>query len=220
MNANDKSPSARRAYNAPTREAAAERTKIAILTAAKRLFETRGWSGTTVGAIADDAGVSAKTVEAVFGTKARLLEATVTFSIRGDVKPVEMLRRDHIVAMEETPTAAEMLRLHAAHLRRVNARSAGVAFAVEQAAASDSDVARLWEQMSHNRLVGVRWAARTLRAKPQTAHLTQAYAESVFLVAFDWGTYRVLTGVGRLSGRRYEAWLRAYYDAMLLSTHA
>jgi len=187
-----------------------------VLAAAKHAFEARGWAGATMRAIAAEAGVSQKTVEALFGTKARLLGETVTYAIRGDVEPVEMLQRPHILEMEAVRGAGEMLDLHAAHLRRVNARSAAIAFVVEQAAGADDEVRALWRRMNDNRLVGVRWAARTLLQKPRTAHLRADEIEPVFLVAFDWGTYRVLTEVGGLSADEYEAWLRRYYRTMLL----
>ena len=167
--------------------------------------------------IADEARVSQKTIEALYGTKAHLLAETVTYAIRGDVDPVEMLQRPHIREMERVPTAAAMLDLHAAHLRRVNERSAAVAFVVEQAAPADPNVRELWQQMNQNRLTGVRWARRTLLAKPNTDHLTAERTDPVFLVALDWGTYRVLTTVGRLSPDAFETWLRAYYRNMLLA---
>jgi len=207
----------KRAYNAPARAAAARRTHAAVVVAAKRAFEERGWGGATMRAIAEDAGVSPKTVEALYGTKARLLVDAVTYAIRGDVDAVEMLQRPHVHEMESAATAAEMLALHAAHLRRVNERSAAIAFAVEQAARADPAVGELWAQMNHNRLVGVRWAARTLLAKPGMGHLDAALTEPVFLVAFDWGTYRVLTEVGGLSADDYERWLGEYYRRMLLA---
>ena len=166
--------------------------------------------------IARRAGVSPKTIEALYGTKARLLAATVTYAIRGDVEPVGMLRRPHIRAMEAVESAAEMLERHAQHLRWVNERSAGIAFVVEQAARTEADVHALWDQMNQNRLVGIRWARRTLLRKPGMDHLRPRWVERVFLVAFDWGTYRVLTEVGGMSSASYEAWLNDYYRKMFL----
>ena len=44
------------------------------MAAAKDVFERLGWSGTTMRAVADQAGVSVKTVEALYRTKAELLK--------------------------------------------------------------------------------------------------------------------------------------------------
>src|SRR5882672_301794 len=56
------------------RDRGAARTREAIVAAAKDVFERLGWSGTTMGAVADQGGVSVKTVEALYRTKAELLK--------------------------------------------------------------------------------------------------------------------------------------------------
>ena len=82
--------------------------------------------------------------------------------------------------METVGYAKTMLQLHAAHLCRVVPRSAGIAWAVEQAAATGGQPAELWARMNHNRTYAVRWAAKTLLSKPNTSHLTKEAAETVF----------------------------------------
>jgi AcrR family transcriptional regulator len=47
--------------------------------------EAHGWAATTVAAVAADAAVSPKTIQALFGTKATLLAAAVDYAIAGDV---------------------------------------------------------------------------------------------------------------------------------------
>jgi hypothetical protein len=63
----------------------------------------------------------------------------------------------------------------------------------------------------------VRWAARTLLAKPGMRQVGAEEIEPLFLIAFDWGTYRVLTEVAGLSADEYEPWLRSYYRRMLFA---
>ncbi len=208
--------SAKRGYRAPQRQAAADRTREAILEAAKRSFEARGWGGATMRMIADEVGVSQKTVEAIYGTKAALLEAVVAYAIRGDSSAVEMPRRAAIAEMEAAPDAATMIELHAAHLGRVNPRSAGIAWVVEHAAGAGGRPAELWSQMNHNRSFGVRWATNTLLSKPRTDHLHSTYVETVFWVAIDWATYRVLTQQAGATDDQYESWLASYYRQMFL----
>lgn len=216
MNSRSESKPQKRAYSAPRRDAAAERTREAIVAAAQQLFEERGWAGATIREIGAGAGVSQKTVEAIYRTKARLLQATVEYAMRGDLQPVEILRRDAAAAIEAAPDAASMLELHAAHIRRVTGRSSRIAWVVEQAARGDDRVAALWKQMNRNRSVGVRWATHTLLGKPDAGHLAEAAVEAVFWVALDWGTYRVLTEQAGLSDDEFETWIAAYYRNMLL----
>jgi len=207
----------RRAYRAPQREAAASRTREAIVRASRHLFEERGWSATTMRSIAERAGVSQKTVEALFGTKAALLHAAVEYAIRGDVDPLPMPQRETVARMERAASAVEMLDLHAGHLRRVNERSARIAWVVEQAAADDPLVEALWAEMNGNRAFAVRWATDLLLSRPgRRRGLRRQDVETAFWVALDWGTYRTLTDHARLSPAGYEAWLRRYYRSMFL----
>ena len=208
---------ARRAYHAPRREAAAARTRESVIRAGRQLFEERGWAPTTMRAVAGRAGVSQKTVEALFGTKAALLQAAVDFAIRGDADPRSMPQRASVARIERASSAAAMLDLHAAHLRRINQRSADIAWVVEQAAADDPVVESLWKAMNRNRAYAVDWATTLLLSKPgRRKGLRRHDAESTFWVALDWGTYRTLTHQARLTAAEYETWLRRYYRLVFL----
>lgn len=208
--------SGRRRYEAPRRAAAAAQTRERVVRAAKTTFEKRGWAGATIPSIARAAGVSHQTVEATFGTKAALLQATVDFSIRGDVRPVPLRRREVAADMESAPSAARMLDLHAHLVRSVSERSAAIAGVVEHAATSDRRVARLWRTMTDNRRFGVAWATGMLLGKPDAPeHLERDYVEDVFWLALDWSTYRTLTRDRGFDPDAFEAWLRSYYRGML-----
>jgi AcrR family transcriptional regulator len=205
---------AARAYRAPLREDGALRTRRLITKAAKEAFEKHGWSGATVAGIAERAGVSQSTVEAVFGTKSALLQAAVDYAIRGDIDPVPIRDRAITTQVEAAPDAISMLELHAAHLRGIHGRSAQLAFVVEQAARSDKGVAALWRRMNANRRDGVEWAARTLLGKPGVEHLRADDVERTFWVALDWGNYRLLTEYTGLSADGYQQWILEYYLRM------
>jgi len=168
-----------RPYRAPLREQAALRTRLLITRAAKATFEKQGWSGATLAAIAERAGASLSTVEALFGTKAVLLRAAVDYAIRGDIDPVPIRGREITRKVEAAPDPISMLELHAAHLRGVHGRSAKLAFAIEQAAKIDKGAAALWRQMNENRRDGVEWATRTLLARPGVERLRAAGRENL-----------------------------------------
>jgi AcrR family transcriptional regulator len=203
-----------RRYRAPLREDGALRTRRLITKAAKETFEKHGWSGATVSTIAERAGVSQSTVEAVFRTKPVLLKAAVDYAIRGDIDPTPIRGREITMQIEAAPDAISMLELHAAHLRGVHGRSAHLAFVVEQAAKSDKRVAALSRQMNENRRDGVEWAARTLLSKPRVTHLGTADVEKTFWVALDWANYRLLTDQAGLSAQDYQQWTLEYYLRM------
>ena len=211
-------PPRRRRYDSTLRRAGAERNRDAAIASAKSLFEEHGWQATTIAVVAERAGVSPKTIEATFGTKARLLDAAVDFAIRGDTRAIEMPQRAPVIEMEQAADAPTMLSLHASHLRRIHQRSARIAATVEQAAA-DPTVAAIWQRMNHNRAYAVRWATQTLLAKPgHRPGLTPRDAQTAFWITIDWGTYRTLTTHGGLTPTHYERWLWSYYELQLLDT--
>jgi len=206
-----------RPYHAPRRAAAAARTREAIVAAAKDAFERLGWSGATMRGIADQAGVSVKTVEALYRTKAELLKEAIDYAIAGDLRPIPILGRESVAAMQAAPDAPAMLDLHARHTRAISGRAARIFWVVEQAAPAHQDVAGLWTQMCDNRRAGAHWAAATLLAKPGVPpHIGQRYAEEVFWIAIDPGTYRSLTLGRGLSPDDFETWINNFYDKMLL----
>ena len=132
MNPPIKPTRATRTYHAPRRTAAAAETRQAILRAAKDEFEARGWAATTMRSIAVRAGVSPKTVEALFATKPALLEATLLAAFDGDppntdtgdpaIRPEAVLemRGEAAGEIEGATDAATMLELHAAVVSEVN----------------------------------------------------------------------------------------------------
>lgn len=207
----------KRRYDASGRRAAAEQRRLTVVAAARAVFEANGWAGTSMRQISDAAGVSLKMVEAVFGTKADLLREAVDYAIRGDVDALPISQRATARAIEQARDAAEMLHLHAGHIRTINSRSAPIAAVVEHAANADPTIGELWRTMNHNRAYGVRWATETLLGKQgRRPRLRRTHVQAVFWVALDWGTYRTLTRYAGLTDNAYEAWLRAYYSATLL----
>src|SRR5215472_5949471 len=182
----------KRPYHAPQRAAAAARTREAIVAAAKDVFERLGWSGATMRGVADQAGVSVKTVEALYRTKAELLKQAIDYAIAGDLRPIPILGREAVTAMNAAPDAPALLDLHAHHACSISGRAAAILWVVEQ-------------------------AAPTLLTKPGVPpHIRHRYAEEVFWIAIDPGTYRSLTLGRGLSPAGFETWIRNFYGKMLL----
>lgn len=213
---------AHRSYVSPRRAAAADATHAAILEAAKAEFENRGWAGTTLASIAAAAGVSPKTVQARFGTKPKLLAATVNHAIRGDSAGQSAGRsggrRPSAREVEAAPDAAAALARHAAMATAINLRAAGLAGVVEAAAAAgDPAVQALWSRMQDNMRFGVAWAARLFLAKPGVrSDLTPDEAETIVQVAMAWGTHRTLAVERSLAPDQIERWVLDYYRRMFM----
>jgi AcrR family transcriptional regulator len=229
MNRRVKQPPPTRAYHAPRRTAAAAETRQAILRAAKEQFEARGWAATTMRSIAMSAGVSPKTVEALFATKPALLEATLLAALRGHAantdtgdlaqpEAVLELSGEAARAIEGAPDAATMLDLHAALVSEINARAARICWAVETAVLSDARLAEIWEQLIETQLFALRRWAKILLEKPGVrVDLTLREAEETLLTATDWNTYRTLTTKGGMRPEEVQAWVTRCYRRMLLA---
>jgi AcrR family transcriptional regulator len=226
-----KQTQATRTYHAPRRTAAAAETRRAILRAAKVEFEARGWGATTMRSIAMSAGVSPKTLEALFATKPALLEATLLAALGSDAansdtgdrailrpEAVLELRAEAIREIEAAADAATMLEHHSALVSEINARAARLCWALETAVPSDERLAEISARMTEVVLFGARWLADVVLGKPGVrADLTLREAEETFLVAIDWNTYRTLTAKGDMRQEDVEAWVMRYYRHLLLA---
>jgi AcrR family transcriptional regulator len=82
-----------RRYNSSRRALQAAQTRSDVLAAAGRVFSDAGWSGATVAAIAEEAGVAVETVYNGFGSKAGLLRAAFDAAIVGDADPIPLVDR-------------------------------------------------------------------------------------------------------------------------------
>jgi AcrR family transcriptional regulator len=224
-------PQPSRPYNAPRRTAAAAQTRQAILGAAKEEFEAHGWAATTMRSIATRAGVSPKTVEALFATKPALLEATLVVAFGGDAASnvngeVGLLRPEAVLEMrgeaaremEDAQDAATMMELSSALSSEINARAAQICWAVETAVTSDERLAELWARLLAAQRYGLHWTAEVLLQKPGVrADLTVREAEETIVTALDWNTYRTLTMKVGLTPEGVQAWTMRFFRRMLLA---
>src|SRR6266567_3496831 len=74
-------------YRSPLRARQAADTRAGVLAAASRLFSERGWAGTTLAAIAAEAGTAVETVYSGFASKRGVLLAAIDVAIAGDDDP-------------------------------------------------------------------------------------------------------------------------------------
>jgi AcrR family transcriptional regulator len=155
----------RRSYHSPRRQEQARQTRQAILEAARPLFIERGYAGTSMGDIARAAGVSVKTVEAVFGTKARLLTVLRDVTITGDDEAVPVAQRPWFQEILEEHDPAKQLQLLVQHVGRLKRRTAALNEVIRRAAQSDPEIAELWQVFQAQFMADHRLVAESLAAK-------------------------------------------------------
>jgi AcrR family transcriptional regulator len=129
-----------RTYTSSRRKQQAEQTRADVLHAAVRLFSRNGWAGTTLAAIAAEAGVAVETVYSGFGSKKNLLRQAVDVGVAGDTLPIPISERPEYARIGEG-TRVERIRAGARIHREVMERIARLWQAVREAAATDAEVA-------------------------------------------------------------------------------
>lgn len=215
-----------RAYNAPRRAAAAAETRLAILRAAKEEFEERGWAATTVRSLAARAGVSPKTVEALFATKPALLEATLLAVLGSNADTSDVVRPEGVLEMlgeathemERAPDAATTLELLTAMAAEAHARGACLYWTFETAVPCDERLGELWARVTEAQHFAIRrWAGILLEKPGVRADLTLREAEEMLLPICDWNSYRTLTTKGGMTSEDFPAWSLRYLRRMLLA---
>src|SRR5215470_7423110 len=133
-----------RRYRSLRRERQARATRARIVAAAARRFLARGYAGTTMRAVAADAGVALPTVELAFGTKAKLLKAVIDVAIAG---------ADGFAAVCAGQLAESAL------------RAAGWTLVALEAARADPDIAAVAAQLMAQRQVMAAWIVDGLRRR-------------------------------------------------------
>ena len=145
-----------RTYRSPARAEAARQTRRRIVEAARELFETRGYAGTTIDAVAETAGVSRRTVFLSVGSKAELLKTAWDWGVVGDDDPVPMAERPHILAMHEITDPEALVRLWVEQVLGVADRLAPLEAVLNRAVDADAEAAALWARIDLERRGGAR----------------------------------------------------------------
>lgn len=161
----ESSAKSRRSYHSPRRQEQALQTRHAILDAARPLFIERGYGATSMGDIARAAGVSIKTVEATFGTKARLLTVLRDITIAGDDEAIPVAQRAWFQEMLNEPDPRRQLELHVQHTIRIKRRTAALNEVIRRAAQADPEIEELWQVFQDQFMRDQRLVAESLAAR-------------------------------------------------------
>jgi AcrR family transcriptional regulator len=161
----ESSTKSQRSYHSPRRQEQARQTRLAILEAARPLFIEQGYAGTSMSDIARAAGVSIKTVEAIFGTKARLLMVLRDVSITGDDAAIPVSERAWFREMLEEVDPRRQLQLFAQGSCRIKRRTAAVNEVIRRAAQVDPEIGERWRVSQDQFIADQRRVAESLAAR-------------------------------------------------------
>ncbi len=151
----------KRSYNASRRKEQARQKRGRIIDAAERLFLRDGYRSTTVASIAADAGVSPDTVYKSFGGKPGLVRAIRDRALEGGRAVPAEERSDEVQAQETDPR--KIIEAWGAFVAEIAPRASPILLLIRDAAATDTEVRALREQMDADRLRRMTINARRLR---------------------------------------------------------
>lgn len=150
-----KKPPLKRRYNSSRRKEQALETRRQIVESARRLFISRGYSGATMDAIAQEAGVSVETVYATFGNKRKILSRLIDVSLVGDEQPVPLLQRAGPQAVMKETDQRRQVELFAEDIYEIMSRMTPIFGVMRAAAQTDTEIAGMYESILSNRVQGL-----------------------------------------------------------------
>jgi len=197
-----------RAYRSPRRAQQAAATRAAVLAAARDLFLSEGYAGTTVAAVAARAQVAVDTVYAAVGRKPALLREVVEAAISGTDHAVPPAQRDYVRRIRAAGSAREKIALYGHAVAQIQDRLGPVYLALREAATTDDDCRVLWETISARRAANMRDLVADLRVTGELrADLTDDEMADI-VWSMNGPEYWALLVHGRgWTTRRFGTWL-------------
>ena len=212
----------KRVYVSTLRDAQARETRRQIVAAAGRLYVRQGFAATTIDAIADEAGVSRKTVFTSVGGKVTLLKLAYDYGTAGDDEPVPMVAREGLQMIIAEPDPFEQMRLFAEFVTGMGERISGLWLALRGAAEVDSEAKELYERWDQQRLDGMlAGPVHDLRAKGAIRDgLDDNEAAAVFWVLVDPELYHRMVVRAGWPRNRFRDWLYETFVTQVLAPRA
>ena len=175
--------------------------------AAQTLFTSRGYSATSMQAIADEAGMAVQTLYFTFRTKRALLSELLDVAIAGDDEPVPTLERPRVLAAINNPDPVVQLRELAGIAREIYERVAPVLQVVAHAAPGDPEIHELWMTNNAQRAVVMEHFITALATKtPLREGLDTPMAIDIALALQSPEMYQFFTTRRGWSPTRWEHW--------------
>ena len=206
----------KRRYDATGRRQSADRTRAAILDAARELFTERGYAATPMTAIAGRAGVALDTVYASAGRKPELARLLIETAISGTDQAIPAEQRDYVQAIRAAPDAGTKIARYAAAITAIAPRLALVLAIIQQAAPDEPELARLWDQIAERRAANMRLFVADL-ASVHPLRLDADQAADIVWATNATELYQLLVGQRGWTPQRYERFLTDTWYRLLLA---
>ena len=199
------------------RNAQAATTRRRVLDAAKQLFESRGYTRTTVNDIADAAGVSAETIYKSLGGKSGLLDGIIDAAIAGpDAIPYDEQQGWRDISTLSTPE--QRLRAYVAFSCDILQRTRPVHTIIRSAAESETRAADLRARQLRLRLTRNTKHLGDFIGTALRPGMTLKEAAEQYCALSSPELYELLTVQLGWSKQRHQRWLANTVQRELLAT--
>ena len=209
----------RRRYNSRRRREQAAQTRRDIEAVANKLFRERGYVGTSMPAIATEAGVVVETIYRAFGSKAGLFKAVIESALAGGSERAEAppAERPAIRAVIEETDPGRKLELYAATQPRVHRRSSPLYRVLVGAADSDPELRDVLDGLEARRLHGLGGlAAQLAESRALHSYLAVEDARDIIWILCSTAVHDLLVRERGWTSERYRDWLAGALKRELL----
>lgn len=209
----------RRRYHSPLRADQAEQTRRRILEVGFRLFVERGYAGTTIAAVADEAGVSPETIYLTLGGKRGLLEGVIGMAIAPEADPAaqeDSLRSE----LGQVSDPRDRLRAMIAYSCAILARTAPVHAVIRGAADKEAFAAALGRRLLRERLTQQTERIRQHLDGHLREGLSVSGAGERYCALTSPELYHTLTGEFGWTSDQHRSWLTELLTSELLGLHS
>src|SRR4029453_10291479 len=195
----------RRAYHSPLRADQAARTRRRVLESARRLFVDHGYAGTTVAAVAADAGVSPETIYLYLGGKRGLLEGVMEITGPHDTAADDAQWWDMV---PQLPPASDRLDKMVEYSCRILARTRPIHAIIRGAADKEPFAAALGRRLFVERLNGQPSGLGATSPQDLVPGLPISAAGQRYCALPSPELYHLLTVELAWSAEQHQDWLR------------
>jgi AcrR family transcriptional regulator len=209
----------RRAYSSPVRTEQMENTRRRAIAAAQKLFVARGYAGTTVAAVADEAGVSPETIYSSLGGKRGLLEGVIDTAIMGP-EGLIVEQQTWLTDVAHRPTAHDRLQGWVEASCRTLARTSPIHAVIRGAADREEFAVELRDRLLRRRLDGVAAIAAEYLYGALRPGLTVEEAAQRYAALVSPEMYHLLVVELGWTPQAHQQWLTQLLGVELLAAAA
>jgi len=209
--------SPKRSYDSSRRKSLARQTRQQIIEAARKLFTERGYSGATLEAIAQEAGVAVETIYATFGNKREILSSLIGVSLVGDDDPTPLLQRQGPLNALQEKDQHRQIQHFSSDMTEIMGRVAPLFEVMRSAAKTEPDIAIMLHKILSERVDGMKVFIRALMSNgPLRDGLSLENAAETTWAMSSAEVYSLLVVDRGWSVEKYSQWLANSLSALLL----